>query len=38
MKRRLVFVLFAVVVATGVISPGNVFAEPENSFNLGYGG
>jgi hypothetical protein len=38
MKRRLVLVLFAVVVAAGVMSPENVFAEPENSFNLGFGG
>jgi len=38
MKRPLVLVLFVVAVAAGVMSPGTVFAEPENSVNLGVGG
>ena len=37
MKRPLVLVLFVIVVAAGVISPETVFAEPENSVNLGLG-
>jgi hypothetical protein len=37
MKRPLVLVLFVVVVAAGVMSPGTVFAESENSVNIGVG-
>ena len=37
MKRPLVLVLFVVVVAAGVMSPGTLFAEPANSVNLGVG-
>ncbi len=37
MKRPLVLFLFVVVVAAGMISPGTVFAEPENSVNIGVG-
>jgi hypothetical protein len=37
MKIPQMLVLFVVVVAAGALSPGTVFAEPENSVNLGVG-
>jgi hypothetical protein len=38
LKRPMVLVLFVVVVAAGVMTPGTVFAEPASSVNLGVGG
>jgi hypothetical protein len=38
MKRPLVLVLFVVVIAAGAIAPRTLFAEPENSVDLGFGG
>lgn len=36
--KRLLLVLFVAAIATMVITPGTVFAEPGNSVNLGIGG
>jgi len=38
MNRPLMVVLFVAAVAAWVMTPGPVFAEPENSINLGIGG
>ncbi len=38
MKRPLAIVLLVAAVATGAMTPGTLFAEPENSINFGIGG